>query len=253
MKKVGFTLAEVLITLAIIGVVAVLTLPALMSNTAEQQARTALKKMTNSLTQAASMNSAIAGFDFSGVSVTSSTADEDALTATGSLMAMFLDRLNVDRSLRFAPSGGTPAQGTTPAAGPCGTDMAVYLKDGTAVYFTSTDTTNNAQTAGDQFRILADGVMDGIPVIFDTNGVKGPNQVSNCSGDVTGSTAFTADDTGDCTNKSSRIIKDQYMMKLRGSQVGALGACSTWMLDDTQFTPNSYTQSPGTATVETAP
>ena len=56
MKKNGFTLAEVLITLAIIGVVAVLTLPALNSNTQEQQARTALKKMSNTFTQAASMN-----------------------------------------------------------------------------------------------------------------------------------------------------------------------------------------------------
>ena len=37
MKKNGFTLAEVLITLAIIGVVATLTLPALMTNTQEQQ------------------------------------------------------------------------------------------------------------------------------------------------------------------------------------------------------------------------
>lgn len=45
MKKNGFTLAEVLITLAIIGVVATLTLPALMTNTQEQQARTALKKV----------------------------------------------------------------------------------------------------------------------------------------------------------------------------------------------------------------
>ena len=33
MKKNGFTLAEVLITLAIIGVVATMTLPALMTNT----------------------------------------------------------------------------------------------------------------------------------------------------------------------------------------------------------------------------
>ena len=61
MKKNGFTLAEVLITLAIIGVVATLTLPALMTNTQEQQARTALKKGINTLTEAAQMNSAIAG------------------------------------------------------------------------------------------------------------------------------------------------------------------------------------------------
>ena len=46
MKKNGFTLAEVLITLAIIGVVATMTLPALMTNTQEQQAKTGLKKGT---------------------------------------------------------------------------------------------------------------------------------------------------------------------------------------------------------------
>ena len=46
MKKRGFTLAEVLITLTIIGVVATMTLPALMTNTAETQAKTGLKKLT---------------------------------------------------------------------------------------------------------------------------------------------------------------------------------------------------------------
>jgi prepilin-type N-terminal cleavage/methylation domain-containing protein len=59
MKKNGFTLAEVLITLAIIGVVATMTLPALMTNTGEQQAKTGLKKGINTLTEAAQMNEAI--------------------------------------------------------------------------------------------------------------------------------------------------------------------------------------------------
>ena len=63
MKKNGFTLAEVLITLAIIGVVATITLPALMTNTQEQQSRTALKKGINTLTESAQMNQAIDGFD----------------------------------------------------------------------------------------------------------------------------------------------------------------------------------------------
>ena len=47
MKKNGFTLAEVLITLSIIGVVATMTLPALMTNVQEQQARTGIKKAIN--------------------------------------------------------------------------------------------------------------------------------------------------------------------------------------------------------------
>ena len=70
MKKNGFTLAEVLITLAIIGVVATLTLPSLMSNTQEQQAVTAFKKAMNTLNEVAQMNAAVDGFDFGGIAVT---------------------------------------------------------------------------------------------------------------------------------------------------------------------------------------
>lgn len=49
MKLKGFTLAEVLITLALIGVVASLTMPALMSNVQKQQVGPALAKAINTL------------------------------------------------------------------------------------------------------------------------------------------------------------------------------------------------------------
>ena len=93
MKKNGFTLAEVLITLAIIGVVATLTLPALMTNTAEQQAKTALKKGINTLTEAAQMNQAIAGFDYASLTV-AGTSQEDANTQ--SLYGLLSQRASVD-------------------------------------------------------------------------------------------------------------------------------------------------------------
>ena len=101
MKKNGFTLAEVLITLTIIGVVAVLTLPALMANTAEQQARTALKKMTNTFTQAAAMNGAILGYDYSGISA--KTEEKSTKAEEGSLLRLILDRCNVDIPKGFEP------------------------------------------------------------------------------------------------------------------------------------------------------
>lgn len=50
MKK-GFTLAEVLITLGIIGVVAALTMPVLMANYKKQQTVTQLKKVYSALQQ----------------------------------------------------------------------------------------------------------------------------------------------------------------------------------------------------------
>ena len=51
-KKSGFTLAEVLITLGIIGVVAAMTLPALVGKYKEKQRVTQLKKAYSILNQA---------------------------------------------------------------------------------------------------------------------------------------------------------------------------------------------------------
>ena len=51
MKKNGFTLAEVLITLSIIGVIATLTLPTLMTNINESQNKTGFKKVINTLSK----------------------------------------------------------------------------------------------------------------------------------------------------------------------------------------------------------
>ncbi len=52
MKKYAFTLAEVLITLAIIGVVAALTIPTVIRNYQERQTVTALKKFYTEISQA---------------------------------------------------------------------------------------------------------------------------------------------------------------------------------------------------------
>lgn len=54
MRK-GFTLAEVLITLAVIGVVAALAIPSLLTNTSNAEYKAALKKAYATLTSATSM------------------------------------------------------------------------------------------------------------------------------------------------------------------------------------------------------
>ncbi len=61
MKKRGFTLAEVLITLAIIGVVAAIAIPSVISNTQQQEFKTGLKKAVSVLNSAITMNMAIDG------------------------------------------------------------------------------------------------------------------------------------------------------------------------------------------------
>ena len=61
MKNTGFTLAEVLITLAIIGVVAAISIPSVISNTQQQEFKTGLRKAVSVLNSAITMNMAIDG------------------------------------------------------------------------------------------------------------------------------------------------------------------------------------------------
>ncbi len=63
MKK-GFTLAEVLITLAIIGVVAALTIPSVIVRTQQQEFKTAAKKAHSVLSQAVQLTEVKDGYTF---------------------------------------------------------------------------------------------------------------------------------------------------------------------------------------------
>lgn len=89
MRKNAFTLAEVLITLGIIGVVAAMTIPTLISNTNGAQFKTAYKKALSTLNQAVLMNIALEDTDFS-------TLDADASgegTTAKSMGALLKERM----------------------------------------------------------------------------------------------------------------------------------------------------------------
>ncbi len=89
-KRFGFTLAEVLITLGIIGVVAAMTIPTLISNTNGAQFKTAYKKALSTLNQAILMNIAMDNEDFSTIG-----DDKDTQTNTGTrLSEIFAARLS---------------------------------------------------------------------------------------------------------------------------------------------------------------
>ena len=62
----GFTLAEVLITLGIIGVVAAITIPNLIANTNGAKYRSQFKKTISTLSQAGRMAQSQYGFDYAG-------------------------------------------------------------------------------------------------------------------------------------------------------------------------------------------
>lgn len=79
-KKKAFTLAEVLITLGIIGVVAAMTIPVLFSNINNAKFRNQYKKAISTLNQASLMAQAQYGYNFAG---TTKKCPTDKATAAG--------------------------------------------------------------------------------------------------------------------------------------------------------------------------
>ncbi len=220
MKKNGFTLAEVLITIAIIGIVATLTLPALMTNTQEQQAITGLKKGINTLTEAAQMNNAISGFDYGSFNSTSTNGTE-----TQSLFGLLASRANVDYELT---GSGTAAANAVKGSG---SNFVVFFRDGSALSYFPTNTLPSSPSGGVTVGAnQQDGLVYGITAIYDTNGRKGPNMLSNCNGQslLAGSASNFNDSSFDCSTKANRVIKDQFGVRLRGAFAVPNGAAARW-------------------------
>ncbi|MCM1339934.1 MAG: type II secretion system GspH family protein [Muribaculaceae bacterium] len=233
MKKNGFTLAEVLITLAIIGVVATLTLPALLQNTQEQQAKTALKKGINTLTELVGMNAAVSGFDYASIS-SDDTESRDA-EAEQSLFAMMANRASVDfaKSSTGGDEGGYTEKNLQFAPSGMSSNYAVFFRDGSVLWYLPTDTLGNAASGGGNkvSDMMDDGLPYGIRVVLDTNGVKGPNVLSNCEGNGTGADSDTQD-IAECNDAGKRVIKDMFGIRLRGSYAVPNGAAARWAFEN---------------------
>lgn len=221
MKKTGFTLAEVLITLAIIGVVATMTLPALMTNTQEQQAKTGLKKGINTLTEAAQTNLAIDGFDYAGLKTASKAVTDADVETDQSMTGLLVNRTQID--YKNSASGST----TNPVDEQAD-NYVVFFRDGSAVSYPKAAQASIAASNA----IEADGLAHGFGVVYDYNGAKKPNLLSNCQGN-TNMTAKspTSDATATCT-KANRVIKDQFGVRLRGPFAFPNGAASRWAFEN---------------------
>ena len=204
-KRFGFTLAEVLITLGIIGVVAAMTIPTLIANTNSAKFRSQFKKTLSTLNQAGLMAQAQYDFDYAG-------ADTACTEATGGTenpedMMSFCSLLNgtltghtyvgkpsklkransgstsTDKATTYSINKATPGFTYTLAAGSHDEMIAYQLADGSIVAFPATATGCTLEL-GKQVtqETLGKTPLNGCIGFIDVNGTTLPNKEVTCTG-----------------------------------------------------------------------
>lgn len=167
-NRIAFTLAEVLITLAIIGVVAALTIPALMNSTNDKEFISAFKKTYSTLAQVAQQVKNDNGGSIIGDCATAPSGGiyciRDAFADYLSI-AKKCDWAGTEKPLQECQGSGiwTKYSGSGTINNSSGT--ALLLNNGVAVIFqwysaTCTGTDNSCAA-----------------IMVDINGFKGPNQI----------------------------------------------------------------------------
>jgi len=162
-RKSGFTLAEVLITLGIIGVVAAMTIPSLMNQTGQAEFKTGMKKALSVLNQAVTMNVALDGNDFSALGNVTTTA-------TDSLYNMFVTRMNI---VATGPANATNMSNMNSA-----NNYVLFFNDGMVISFPNSAKNCNSTTP--------------CTLVVDVNGIKKPNKLSSAT--ASGTTAGIYDE-----------------------------------------------------------
>ena len=176
----GFTLAEVLITLGIIGVVAAMTMPTLMNATNGAQYKTAYKKALSVISQAVVLNLALDDYDLGTTTETGTGADDI------SMFALLKNRTNVVRTETGAIEGYNFILGRSAtsqdSAGNTGLadNYTVFFNDG--IMFTFPKAAKNCTEVN-----ASDGPSSNCYGFIDVNGTKAPNRETICSnGENTG-------------------------------------------------------------------
>ena len=202
-KKFGFTLAEVLITLGIIGVVAAMTMPTLLNSTNGAQYRTAYKKALSVLSQAVVLNVALDDYDLS-----QTNADDTGATDKASVYALFMNRMNVVKTADENSSEDWAASGVDAVKfGKSATDnYTLFFNDG--ITFTFPKATAGC-TAGNQ--TVTASICKGV---IDVNGAKNPNKLVVCDGKTAADDWKAAVDDCTVTNPT-----DMYPVKFYDQSV----------------------------------
>ena len=160
-KRFGFTLAEVLITLGIIGVVAAMTMPTLINQTNGAQYKAAYKKALSAISQGVTLNVALEDISFADATVGSAEANVTGDNKDKTIAGFLSNRMNV-----VSTSYGQQDYQI---------DAANFGENNVTLYFNDSSMFSFPQaavncTASDR---TATGACLGI---IDVNGKKGPNK-----------------------------------------------------------------------------
>lgn len=208
-RRSGFTLAEVLITLAIIGTVAAMTIPTLMTNTNKMEFKTGFKKILSTTNQAITMSVALNYVDFSDTTNAGAATDP-----TTSILGILISRMHVTKTINGSGDNAAVRMFHDPVA----SNYTVFFADGMALSFPRT-----AQNC----KVTTQGRANICKAIVDVNGTRAPNLLSNCLGTQT-KTAST--DAGGTCAPTNAFIADQYSVFLADQQVQPNGQCAKYVL-----------------------
>ena len=197
-KHLGFTLAEVLITLGIIGVVAAMTMPTLMNQTNGAQYKTAYKKALSAISQAVVLNVALDDYNL---------ADTET-TGDYTIYNMITNRMNVvktsDNGLGYTVQTPDASSGATSA--PDGTNnYTLFFNDGIAFSFPKAAAKCTMDPTKGTFPATCKGIID-------VNGQKAPNKVVKCDSGVRDGTGANACQVTNPTDIYPVIFYDQTIL-----------------------------------------
>lgn len=240
-KIAGFTLAEVLITLGIIGVVAAMTIPTLISNVTANRYKSQFKKTISTLVQAGRLNQARYDWTYSDISERCSGDDfmEHTSDTKNSICAILNSNLSgiqgIFRNDIIRDTYGYDLKTYTPNFLNIDNQFTIYLlKDGAIVGVRSGATEGGCQLKiGEQLgkALLKPNVPGNIwrcTGFIDVNGLSLPNEETKCS---TGTHSKDVDLP--CTVKN-RDIKDVYPIVFYNDTVSPATNAGRYVLNNSK-------------------
>ena len=185
------------------------------------------------------MHEAIEGFNYSNLTdandVESASAPSEGVNTLQSLVGMMRERAKVDIAKTMSkPEHSIGSGESSPLKAPTQT---IYFMDGTSFFF---DEDAQTPTTGAEYS-EKDNLPLGFLIVFDTNGTKGPNQLSNCipasgggidEGGKLEDGEIQSINFDLCNSKQNRAIRDQFMLRVRGNVVQPVGEAASWALSE---------------------